>query len=119
MKDSKAIGNFGEEICAEYLRENNCRILKRNFYSRFGEIDLIGIDTFTDELVFWEVKNFKRNSFLQPEEAITLKKRQRLLKTAQIFLQQNNFTDRQIRFDLVVVENGEIKSHYKNIFWAT
>ena len=34
-------GAFGEDFAKNYFIENNYTILKKNYYSRFGEIDLI------------------------------------------------------------------------------
>lgn len=37
----KKIGNQGEEIAARYLQQQGYRILRRNYHSRYGEIDII------------------------------------------------------------------------------
>ena len=52
---TKAKGNMAEERGAEYLRKNGFRILDRNVYNRFGEIDII---SFRDDVIhFVEVKS--------------------------------------------------------------
>ena len=38
------IGKKGEKLAAEYLEQNNYKILKQNFRCRQGEIDIIAID---------------------------------------------------------------------------
>jgi len=40
---SRAKGNIAEEKGVEYLLQNGFRVVERNFYSRFGEIDIIAI----------------------------------------------------------------------------
>jgi putative endonuclease len=55
---SKQIGNHAEDLALAYLSNIGLRCLQRNFYSRFGEIDLIMQDS--DTLVFVEVR--KRSS---------------------------------------------------------
>ena len=50
----KELGNIGEQIAAEYLENNNYQIIKRNFYCKNGEIDIIAKDN--NEFVFVEVK---------------------------------------------------------------
>ena len=50
----KKLGNLGEEIATKYLEKHNFKIIKRNFYCRQGEIDIIAKDK--EEIVFIEVK---------------------------------------------------------------
>ncbi|MBA1432987.1 MAG: YraN family protein, partial [Epsilonproteobacteria bacterium] len=38
---SRAKGDVAEERACAYLLENDYAIVERNFYSRFGEIDII------------------------------------------------------------------------------
>ena len=38
---SRAKGNFAEERAATFLYDEGYGVLERNFYSRFGEIDII------------------------------------------------------------------------------
>ncbi|MDE7448198.1 MAG: YraN family protein, partial [Helicobacter sp.] len=51
---SRAKGNLAEDKAATFLRHNDFRIVARNFYTRFGEIDIIAIKK--DVLHFVEVK---------------------------------------------------------------
>ena len=50
----RAVGTHYEEEAARYLEQQGYQILERNFFSRYGEIDLIAKDE--DTLVFVEVK---------------------------------------------------------------
>lgn len=61
MTNPKMIGNIGEEIAQNYLLRRGCRILHRNYYSRFGEIDIIAEHDAT--LLFIEVK-YRQNERL-------------------------------------------------------
>lgn len=57
-KATKDIGDWGEDQACKYLKTKGYQILKRNFYTRAGEIDIIasfGKDT-DDNLSFIEVK---------------------------------------------------------------
>ena len=48
---NKAIGNFGENVAAEHLKELGMVILARNWACEFGEIDIVARDGST--LVIW------------------------------------------------------------------
>ncbi len=52
---SRAKGNLAEDKACKFLDENGFMIVERNFYSRFGEIDIIASK---DEVLhFVEVKS--------------------------------------------------------------
>ena len=57
MTIKRQVGDFGEEITAEYLEKNGYRILDRNYSKPFGEIDIIAIKD--DLIAFVEVKTRK------------------------------------------------------------
>ena len=44
MENKRKIGTEYEKKAAEYLRQQGFLILEQNFYSRFGEIDIIAKD---------------------------------------------------------------------------
>ena len=82
---SRAKGNLAEDKACEFLLNNGFMIIERNFYSRFGEIDIIA--TKDGVLHFIEVK-----SGLDYESAIqniTPKKLSRLIKTGNVYLKKN------------------------------
>ena len=83
----KSTGQKGEEMAVEYLIKNSYKILKRNFHSKYGEIDRIAEKGTT--LYFFEVKTRRPYSFTQPEESVTRQKISRILKTAQVFISNN------------------------------
>ena len=82
---SRAKGDIAESKACEYLLENGYQVIERNFYSRFGEIDIIAFKE--DVLHFVEVK-----SALEYELAvqnITPSKMAKLLKTGDVYLKKN------------------------------
>ena len=83
-------GKAGEEHIAHWLEERGYRIVARNFHSRFGEIDIIAQRE--PYIAFVEVKTRAKNSLVSPFEAITPKKRQKLIATAKFFLPQSSHT---------------------------
>ncbi len=109
---SKTKGNYGELIAQYYLLQNKYQILTTNFYSYHGEIDIIAEDPKRDQLVFIEVKNYKKNSLLAPIQAVTKKKMKNILKTAYYYL--SKFGEKNFRFDLIGIEENRVKTHFRN-----
>lgn len=102
-----------EEKAAVYLKEKGYKILEQNFYTFFGEIDLIARGKET--IVFVEVKYRKSIKNGYPQEAVTYKKRQRIIKSAQYYLYQQNAFEKSCRFDVIAVA-GEEFLHIENAF---
>jgi len=98
----KSLGNLGENLALKYLQNKGYKFIDRNFRSKFGEIDLILQDE--DTLVFVEVKTRFGKSFGSPEEAITSKKINSLMKTSQYFELLNPNFGEKMRIDLVAVD---------------
>lgn len=108
---SRQDGANAENIACRFLQNQGLRLVKANFYSRFGEIDLIMHDG--DSFVFVEVK--KRKSGTNAAiESITLSKQRKLVKTAQFFLMKLG-RDVNCRFDAVVLDEFEQIEWLKNI----
>ena len=96
--NNKEIGNFGEDVACKYLLDNGIDIIKRNFYCRGGEIDIIAKDE--DTIVFVEVKTRKSADFGTPGEFVDYRKQEKIAATALYYL-GNNDTD--MRFDVIEV----------------
>lgn len=107
------IGNTGEKLVADFMRKNGCRIIKRNYRCRFGEIDIIAVKA--EYIIFTEVKTRAENSLFSPAEAIDGHKRKRILLAAQSFIQKYG-GDYQPRFDaaeVIVTEKSGGKPAYR------
>lgn len=112
----KELGNIGEQIAVEHLEKHNYKILKRNFYCKQGEIDIIAKDN--KEIVFIEVKTRSSLDFGQPSEAVNMIKQKHMYRTAKYFLYKNKMLDNFIRFDVVevLIKNGKFNvNHIKQI----
>lgn len=102
MQDSKkAIGNYGEDIAADFLKESGYIILDRNFRSRTGEIDIIAKDK--DFICFVEVKTRYGVGFGTPGEAVNLTKQHHIYKTAEYYIMKKKLFKFNFRFDVVEV----------------
>ncbi len=98
---NQSVGKKGEIIAESYLKRRGYEILARNYRAGRGEIDLIAkIDT---TLVFVEVKTRTNDKFGYPEEAVTQKKIDKLIETAEIYLIETNW-EQEIRFDIVSID---------------
>lgn len=107
--------NFGEDAAARYLKRHGHKIIDKNYHEKCGEIDIISYDK--DVLVFTEVKQRKNADFGRPEEFVTATKRDRIRKTAQLYIMRKKYKG-NARFDVVEVlgdKKTEIR-HIKNAF---
>jgi len=101
---SRAKGDVAEDKAAEFLLSSGFAIVERNFYSRFGEIDIIALK---DEVLhFIEVKS--GIDYESAIENITPQKLSRLIKTAYVYIKKNSL-DVDFVFDGVVVTPKSIE----------
>jgi len=91
-------GEDAEFACCKYLKSQGLKLVLKNFNSRFGEIDIIMLDK--KVLVFVEVRFRKNDNYGGGLESITPAKQQKLRRTAELFLQQND-QFKNARFDVV------------------
>ncbi len=101
---SLEIGNRAEESVRKYLVKNGYKILKKNFHSKFGEIDIVALK---DEVItFFEVKYSKNYN---PIYRITPEKMRKIIKTIDYYFLVNNHEEEyQISAALVTPEGIEI-----------
>ena len=97
---NNAMGKAGENLAADFLRENGFFISARNFRSSRGEIDIIAENR--EYVLFVEVKLRKNADFAEAREFVTRSKQSRIITTAQIWLSQNE-TELQPRFDVIEI----------------
>ena len=104
-------------MACDYLLKNNFALVQKNYFSRFGEIDIIAIDKLNLDIVFIEVKARKNNFFCQPAEYVDLKKQLKIKKTALDFIAKKNVLNKNFRFDIIeIILNKKIINHIKNAF---
>lgn len=98
---TRKIGKNAEDLACRYLKSRGYRILKRNYFIRGGEIDIIASQG--KMVVFIEVKMRFNHSFGSAQESITSFKMAALYKAAQVFVVQRKLWDRPLRFDLIAI----------------
>lgn len=106
---TRARGNIAEERGCDFLRLRGYRIIDRNVYNRFGEIDIISLK---DNVIhFVEVKSAQ--SYEQAVNNITPSKLQKLNRTIQTYLQKKRL-DLAYCIDALIVTDDAIE-HIENI----
>jgi putative endonuclease len=101
MTYQKWIGDKGEQIAAEYLKDKGCRILEQNYHTRFGEIDLVAQED--DALVFVEVKTRTNTDFGLPEASVTPAKLEKIESAALLWLQDHPDYHDDWRIDVIAI----------------
>lgn len=97
---SKKLGNYGEDLASNFLNKKGYKILKRNYRTRIGEIDILAQDK--DELVIVEVKTKTRNIQGSAEEMVNYFKQKKLINLAKELQSENeNIT---IRIDVIAID---------------
>ena len=123
LNKSKKRGIDGEIIAIEYLKSKGFLIIKHNFYSRYGEIDIIATQNMIEiegqekqeVTVFVEVKNYQDSNWLHPLEIITKSKQKKLIKTAKYYILSHSSSFSTYRFDAIIIRNNNVTQHLENI----
>lgn len=101
----RTTGKNYEEIAEKYLKDQGIRILKKNYRTSYGEIDLIGEDS--GYVIFFEVKYRKDASYGQPWEAVSKAKQKKICRVARQFCYTGKIR-KQIRYDVISICGEEI-----------
>jgi putative endonuclease len=108
---------MAEERAAIFLQKQGLVIHTKNYRCKLGEIDLIM--QHADTLVFVEVRLRTHQAFAGAAESVTIRKQQKIIKTAQYYLQQHQLTDKvNCRFDVVAFGDSNIPEWIKDAFSA-
>lgn len=98
-------GKIGEDAAVVFLKSLSHEILLQNFRHGHGEIDIISKDK--EELVFVEVKARSSNHFGYPEEAVSEKKKEKIMEAAQAYIEEIQWQG-SFRFDVIALtKNGQ------------
>jgi len=121
MPSTKDIGDRGEDLAAEFLKNEGYRVLERNYRFERNEVDLVCLDPDKGgELVFVEVKTRSGSGFGPPEASVTDEKKRSLIEVSRAYLHERQLEGAPSRFDVVgiVLAEGEPEiEHHENAFW--
>jgi len=98
----KNLGKWGEEQAQSYLEENGVVILGKNIYTKYGEIDLLGIKD--KILLFIEVKTSQTRKYGFPEVSVNGRKMDHMNKAAQKYIQDHEEISNDWRIDVLSIE---------------
>jgi putative endonuclease len=105
-KNRRQFGKWGEEIAKTYLVERGFEVISQNFFTEYGEIDLVARRQ--DRIHFVEVKTRSNQRFGNPEDSITAKKLSHMIDSAQAFLQSHPEFDGDWQIDVISIQlSGE------------
>lgn len=114
--NKRRFGGEGEAEARAYLEKKGAKILEMNYRRPTGEIDIIA--RYKRTLLFVEVKRRTTLRFGRPAEAVDRAKQAHILRTAQLYLQENRLEDAPLRFDIIEILPDEI-NHIENAFDAS
>ena len=101
----KDLGQYGEDLAADFLKRQGYKILERNFRNKLGEVDIVAAEK--DVICFIEVKTRRTPLCGTPFEAISSAKQFKLGQLALSYLKYKKLLDRAARFDVVAVFKNE------------
>ena len=113
------IGERGERVAADFLKQSGLKIITRGFRNRSGEIDVIALDSET--VVFVEVKTHRNHSAGHPAEAVDARKQAQLGRLAIGFRRQHRLMQYPARFDVIAVTWPDVSAepnieHFRDAF---
>ncbi|MDR3345015.1 MAG: YraN family protein [Oscillospiraceae bacterium] len=93
----QSTGSLGEDAAARHLESRGFAVLRRNYHTRQGEVDIIARDA--RFLLFVEVKARGLGMWGTPGEAVTPDKQRKIILAAQRYMLDNP-SELQPRFDV-------------------
>ena len=116
MNTQKQItGRIGEDIACQYLKQNGYKIIQRNYWEKWGEIDIICQKK--NKIIFVEVKTMRETEKmdLAPEDQMSKNKIAKFKKISLSYANHHKIDNWQM--DMIAIElNNE--NNLKNIrYW--
>ncbi len=109
-------GKYGEQLAVKYLTKKGYQVKQQNWYCRWGEIDIIALDS--DTTVFIEVKYRTTAFYGEANEAVSRIKINTLRRSIWRYLNINGLYHEKCRLDVVCINKKGGKhrlQHYKSV----
>ncbi|MDO4160350.1 MAG: YraN family protein [Prevotellaceae bacterium] len=100
MAEHNDRGKWGEQKAAEFLERKGFRIISRNWRDGHRDIDIVAIDA--DNLVIVEVKTRQNDKYIDPLQAVDVRKIRNLSFAANKYVRYSRI-EMPLRFDIVTI----------------
>ena len=107
------LGQRGEQVAVDFLKDSGYSILSTNYCTKLGQIDIIAKEK--DTICFVEVKTRRNQKFGQPDEKVITYKQHKISQVALMFLKQKKLLNSPARFDVVSIAYLEEQPRIKLI----
>ena len=98
---NRSFGNQGEQFVVDYLQKQGFVIKAQNYRKFFGEVDIIACKQ--KLYVFVEVKT-RKSASIAMGQLISPSKQQKIIKTAQTYIAEQQLYGYVHRFDVALVQ---------------
>lgn len=95
------IGSYGEFLAQNYLLSKGYILLKKNYRTKTGEIDIISKKN--SVLSFIEVKTRYNRNFGTPCQCINYKKKNSIIKASLIYICSEKLYTFNVRYDVIEI----------------
>lgn len=107
-RNKRSLGTRWETQAAEYLKDKGMEIKERNYRTRQGEIDIVGVHN--GYLVFVEVKYRKNTDKGYASQAVDYRKQCRICKVADYYRYIHKLGNQiSVRYDVVAIQGEKIQ----------
>lgn len=106
--DKRKIGREKETTAVEFMQKNGYRILHRNYWCPFSELDIVAKEG--EYLCFVEVKYRNTDWYGGAEGTISMKKIRNICQCARYYMAKEKIpADIPIRFDVIFIVGEKIR----------
>jgi putative endonuclease len=98
---NQRVGKWGERLAAVYLMEKGYEIMESNYRTPYGELDLVA--NHDGQLIIIEVKPRSHSNAGYPEDALTPRKVEHLINSAQYYLEKHPESTNEWKIEIVAI----------------
>ena len=102
MISAHRLGRYAEDLAAKYLVSIGWKILARNVWNQYGELDIVSSDTKAEELVIAEVRCRTKNKVQDAIDSVNARKLRTLLRASSEYVETIGYAGFW-RIDLIAV----------------
>ncbi|MCD4817642.1 MAG: YraN family protein [Candidatus Cloacimonetes bacterium] len=103
-EERRKLAKNGESQAASYLISVGYEIISKNYFSAYGEIDIIASKDKILSFIEVKTRNKKNISFDQALNSVTRSKQKKIKNTADIFLSNyDHYSSYYTRFDVIIL----------------